>query len=91
MLTGLANLVSKAFTFSLLVVSGDTKGEISSIFHFSLAENRTFNRSPIVSGRLSSANLLMTAGLLSSSRRTRPWRWFRSVEMPSGTAYNRCV
>ena len=88
MLTGRAYLVSKAFTLSLLVVREDTKGEISSSLHFSLAPNKTVSRSAMVRGKLSSANLLITAGVFSSSTKTRPCRWERSVWTPSGTACN---
>ena len=74
MLTGRAYLVSKAFTLSLLVVSEDTKGEISSSLHFSRAPNNTVNLSAMVRGKLSSVNLLITAGVFSSSTKTSPSR-----------------
>ena len=88
MLTGRAYLVSMAFTLSLAVVRGETKGEISSSLHFSLAPNRTFKRGIMVRGKLSSANLLMNAGDFSSSTKTKPDNWLSSVVIPSGTACN---
>ena len=83
----LACLVNNAFTFNLLVVKLETKGEISSNVHLSLAANNTVNLSAMLRGREDSVNLLMTGGSLSSTK-TRPASCPISVVIPSGTAYN---
>ena len=86
MFRGRAYLVNNAFTFNFLVVRGWMKGEISARVHLSLAENRTVSLSWMLTGRLSSENRRITAGLLSPSTKTSPDKCSRSVTTPSGTA-----
>merc|ERR1719419_21759 len=81
-----AYLVSNALTFSLLVVKEDTNGDISSKVHFSLAQKRTDNLSPTLTGRSLSVNLRITGGSLSSTK-TNPASWDILVVIPSGTAF----
>ena len=86
MFRGRAYLVNNAFTFNFLVVRGWMKGEISARVHLSLAENRTVSLSWMLTGRLSSENRRITAGLLSPSTKTSPDKCSRFVTIPSGTA-----